>query len=44
VLQHIAYMLSMLYARARPSVHLSVTWVDQSKTVVSSDYEIFTIW
>jgi len=27
--QDIAYMLSVLYAIAHPSVHLSVTWVDQ---------------
>jgi len=31
--QHIAYMLSALYAIACPSVCLSVTQVDQSKTV-----------
>ena len=31
--QHIAYMLSTLYAIARLSVRPSVTWVNHSKTV-----------
>jgi len=35
-------LLSALYAIARPSVRLSVTWVDQSKTL-KLDHAIFTV-
>jgi len=41
-----AYTQSELYVIARPSVCLSVTPVDQSKTVLSGlcqDYAIFTV-
>jgi len=37
-----AHMLNALYAITHPFVRLSITRVDQSKTV--KDYAIFTTW
>jgi len=41
--QHHTYMLSSIYAIARPSVRLSDGWIMQ-KMVKVRDHEIFTIW